>query len=117
MAPSHMDRLSALDVSFLTNETSSAHMHVGAVMIFEGPPPSYDDLAEHVRARLHLVPRFPQKPAHPPAPRARPSPPAGRSRLALSGRTFRLSTTNPPSATRRCQRRGRRSSCAAWSGG
>src|SRR4051794_23307298 len=72
MAPSHMDRLSALDVSFLTNETSSAHMHVGAVMIFEGPPPSYDDLAEHVRSRLHLVPRFRQKLAYPPAQIGRP---------------------------------------------
>ena len=24
-------------------------MHVGAVLIFEGPPPSYDDFLEHVR--------------------------------------------------------------------
>jgi diacylglycerol O-acyltransferase / wax synthase len=72
MAPAHMDRLSSLDVSFLTNESSSAHMHVGAVMIFEGPPPSYDDLAEHVRARLHLVPRFRQKLAYPPAQAGRP---------------------------------------------
>jgi WS/DGAT/MGAT family acyltransferase len=67
-----MDRLSALDVSFLTNESSSAHMHVGAVLIFEGPPPSYDDLAEHVRARLHLVPRFRQKLAYPPLQTGRP---------------------------------------------
>jgi diacylglycerol O-acyltransferase len=72
MAQGHMDRLSALDVSFLTNESSSAHMHVGGIMIFEGPPPSYDDLLEHVRGRLHLVPRFRQKLAHPPAPTGRP---------------------------------------------
>jgi WS/DGAT/MGAT family acyltransferase len=72
MPAAHMDRLSSLDLSFLTNETSSAHMHVGAVMIFEGPPPSYDDLAEHVRARLHLVPRFRQKLAYPPAQIGRP---------------------------------------------
>jgi diacylglycerol O-acyltransferase / wax synthase len=67
-----MDRLSALDVSFLTNESSSAHMHVGGIMVFEGPPPSYDDLLEHVRGRLHLVPRFRQKLAYPPAPTGRP---------------------------------------------
>jgi diacylglycerol O-acyltransferase / wax synthase len=72
MPPAHMDRLSSLDVSFLTNESSSAHMHVGAVMIFEGPPPSYDDLAERVRARLHLVPRFRQKLAYPPVQAGRP---------------------------------------------
>jgi diacylglycerol O-acyltransferase / wax synthase len=67
-----MDRLSALDASFLTNESSSAHMHVGGVCIFEGPPMSYDDLLDHVRSRLHLVPRFRQRLAHPPAPTGRP---------------------------------------------
>src|SRR5436190_19433677 len=72
MAQGHMDRLSALDVSFLTNESGSSHMHVGAVMIFEGPPPSYDDLLEHVRSRLHLVPRFRQKLAYPPVQTGRP---------------------------------------------
>ncbi|MGH2925419.1 MAG: WS/DGAT/MGAT family O-acyltransferase [Solirubrobacterales bacterium] len=72
MAQGHMDRLSAVDVSFLTNESSSSHMHVGAIMIFEGPPPSYDDLVEHVRGRLPLVPRFRQKLAYPPAQTGRP---------------------------------------------
>jgi diacylglycerol O-acyltransferase / wax synthase len=72
MAQRHMDRLSALDVSFLTNETSASHMHVGAILIFEGPPPSYDDLVEHVQSRLHLVPRFRQKLAYPPLPTGRP---------------------------------------------
>ena len=72
MAQGHLERLSALDVSFLANESSSAHMHVGAVAIFEGPPPAYDDLAEHVSSRLHLVPRFRQKLAFPPAPTGRP---------------------------------------------
>jgi diacylglycerol O-acyltransferase / wax synthase len=67
-----MDRLSALDVSFLTNESSSAHMHVGGICIFEGPAMSYEDLLEHVRSRLHLVPRFRQKLAYPPAPTGRP---------------------------------------------
>jgi diacylglycerol O-acyltransferase / wax synthase len=67
-----MDRLSALDVSFLTNESSASHMHVGAIAIFEGPPPDYDDLAEHITSRLHLVPRFRQKLAFPPAPTGRP---------------------------------------------
>jgi WS/DGAT/MGAT family acyltransferase len=72
MAQGHMERLSALDVSFLTNESSSAHMHVGGVCIFEGPPMSYRDLLDHIHSRLHLVPRFRQKLAYPPAPTGRP---------------------------------------------
>src|SRR5436190_22767527 len=66
MPQQHLDRLSSLDVSFLTNESATSHMHVGGILIFEGPPPSYDDLLDHVRSRLHLVPRFRQKLAHPP---------------------------------------------------
>jgi WS/DGAT/MGAT family acyltransferase len=67
-----MDRLTSIDASFLTNETSSSHMHVGAVMIFEGPPPAYTDFAGHVRSRLQLVPRFRQKLAFPPFETGRP---------------------------------------------
>src|SRR5919106_4812498 len=66
MAQRHLDRLSSIDASFLTNERSNSHMHVGAVLIFEGPPPGYVDFVEHVRNRLHLVPRFRQKLAFPP---------------------------------------------------
>jgi diacylglycerol O-acyltransferase len=67
-----MDRLTSIDASFLTNETSNAHMHVGAILIFEGPPPAYNDFLEHVRSRLHLVPRFRQKLAFPPVETGRP---------------------------------------------
>jgi WS/DGAT/MGAT family acyltransferase len=65
MPPSHKDRLSAVDASFLTQEKESSHMHVGAVMVFEGPPPSYDEFVEQVQARMHLVPRYRQKLAFP----------------------------------------------------
>ena len=68
----HLDRLTAVDASFLTNESSSSHMHVGAILIFEGPPPRYVDLVEHVRGRLHLVPRFRQKIVVPPLEAGRP---------------------------------------------
>ncbi len=67
-----MDRLSSIDSSFLTNEGDSSHMHVGGVLIFEGPPPNYVDLLEHIRGRLHLVPRFRQKLAFPPFASGRP---------------------------------------------
>ncbi len=42
-------------------------MHIGAVMIFEGPAPSHEEFTEHISERLHLVPRYRQKlalPAH-----------------------------------------------------
>src|SRR4051794_17954179 len=68
----HLDRLTAVDASFLTNENSNAHMHVGALLIFEGPPPNYTDLVEHVRNRLALVPRFRQKLVTPPLEMGRP---------------------------------------------
>jgi WS/DGAT/MGAT family acyltransferase len=67
-----MDRLTSVDASFLTNESSASHMHVGAVMIFEGPPPAYNDFVEHVRGRLHLVPRYRQKLVFPPVQTGRP---------------------------------------------
>jgi WS/DGAT/MGAT family acyltransferase len=68
----HLDRLTAVDASFLSNEKSNAHMHVGALLIFEGPPPKYTELVEHVRSRLALVPRFRQKLVVPPLEMGRP---------------------------------------------
>jgi diacylglycerol O-acyltransferase / wax synthase len=71
-AGNHLDRLTSVDASFLTNETSASHMHVGAVLIFEGPPPRYVDLVEHVRGRLSQVPRFRQRLVVPPLEAGRP---------------------------------------------
>src|ERR1700742_294909 len=68
----HLDRLTAVDASFLTNESTSSHMHVGAILIFEGPAPRYVDLVEHVRSRLKQVPRFRQKLVVPPLEAGRP---------------------------------------------
>ena len=55
------DRLTGLDTSFLHLERSGAHMHVASTTIFEGPAPSEEEFREHIRSRLHLVPRFRQK--------------------------------------------------------
>jgi diacylglycerol O-acyltransferase / wax synthase len=60
-----MERLSPVDVSFLDQEKEGSHMHIGAVMIFEGPPPPYEDLRAHIESRLHLVPRYRQKLVYP----------------------------------------------------
>jgi WS/DGAT/MGAT family acyltransferase len=72
MAQAHGDRLSAVDASFLAQEGQNAHMHIGAVMVFEGPPPAFADFADHVRGRLHLVPRYRHKLAIPPIETGRP---------------------------------------------
>jgi diacylglycerol O-acyltransferase / wax synthase len=72
MTQEHGDRLTAVDASFLAQEGPTSHMHVGAVMIFEGSAPGFEELADHVRGRLHLVPRFRQKLAFPPLETGRP---------------------------------------------
>jgi diacylglycerol O-acyltransferase len=61
MTQQHYDRLSAIDASFLHQEHANSHMHVGAVTIFEGPPPPYEEFLDSIRGRLHLVPRYRQK--------------------------------------------------------
>jgi diacylglycerol O-acyltransferase / wax synthase len=61
----HKDRLSAIDASFLHQEKEASHMHVGALVIFEGPAPGTAEFAEHIRSRLRQVPRYRQKLAVP----------------------------------------------------
>ncbi len=61
MAQGHKDRLSAVDASFLHQERESSHMHVGAIVLLEGPAPAREEFCEHIEARLHLVPRYRQK--------------------------------------------------------
>jgi WS/DGAT/MGAT family acyltransferase len=66
MAQRHMDRLTAIDASFLHQEGPATHMHIGGVATFEGAPPSADELLEHIAGRLSLVPRYRQKVVAPP---------------------------------------------------
>jgi WS/DGAT/MGAT family acyltransferase len=61
----HMDRLSSVDASFLAQEREGSHMHIGGLLIFEGPAPSREDFVAHLEARLHLVPRYRQKVSFP----------------------------------------------------
>src|SRR4051794_19525674 len=72
MAQEHLERLSAIDASFLHQEGPASHMHVGAVSLFEGPPPAFAEFLDSLRMRLHLVPRYRQKLAVPPAGTGRP---------------------------------------------
>ena len=66
------DRLSALDSSFLSLEDESSHMHMAAVLVFDGEAPSYEDFLANVERRLHLVPRYRQKVAWVPLDASRP---------------------------------------------
>jgi WS/DGAT/MGAT family acyltransferase len=72
MAQEHLDRLTAIDASFLHQEGPTSHMHVGGLTEFEGPPPSYNEFLDALRGRLHLVPRYRQKLSVPPAGTGRP---------------------------------------------
>jgi diacylglycerol O-acyltransferase / wax synthase len=68
----HLDRLTSIDASFLHQEGEASHMHIGGVLLFEGPSPAFADYLDHVRGRLHLVPRYRQKLATPPLEAGRP---------------------------------------------
>jgi WS/DGAT/MGAT family acyltransferase len=72
MSQQHLDRLTSTDASFLHQEGESSHMHIGGVLLFEGPAPAFEDYLDHVRSRLHLVPRYRQKLATPPLETGRP---------------------------------------------
>ena len=71
-ASHELDRLTAIDAQFLTNEHENAHMHIGAVMIFDGDPPTYDEFKAHIGSRLDFVPRYRQKLVYPPYGTGRP---------------------------------------------
>ena len=65
MAQRHMDRLTSFDTSFLANEKSNGHMAIGAVLVCDGAPPSYEEFLASIRSRLHLLPRLRQRLAYP----------------------------------------------------
>ena len=56
-----MDRMSPLDASFIHIEDANNPMHIGSVVVFEGPAPAYGDLVRLVAGKLPLVPRYRQK--------------------------------------------------------
>ena len=72
MPPRHLDRLTAIDASFLHQEGPVSHMHIGALVRAEGPAPPYEEFLDSIRARLHYVPRYRQRLVYPPASTGRP---------------------------------------------
>jgi diacylglycerol O-acyltransferase / wax synthase len=65
------EHLTPLDATFLELEDAdeSAHMHIGAIMVFDprpdGGPPSREDLCRHLRSRLGQLPRYGQRLSEP----------------------------------------------------
>jgi WS/DGAT/MGAT family acyltransferase len=65
------EHLSALDATFLELEEAdeSAHMHTGAIMVFDplpnGGSPSREELCEHLLSRLGQLPRYGQRLSEP----------------------------------------------------
>ena len=53
-----MERLSALDASFLYLESARTPMHISSLAIYDGPPPEDRELVEMLDRRMPLVPRF-----------------------------------------------------------
>lgn len=55
-----MDRLSVLDDTFVVLERDNLPMHIGSLLVFDGPAPEYEDLVRHVAGRLDQLPRYRQ---------------------------------------------------------
>ena len=49
------ERLSALDAIFLPMETATQSLHIGSVLVLEGPPPPPEVFRDHVAAQLATV--------------------------------------------------------------
>ena len=79
-------------------------MHVGALLISEGPAPDYDELLDTIRGRLHLVPRYRQKLVRP----------AARDRAPAVGRRPDVQPRVPRAPHRAAAARAPRSSSCAW---
>lgn len=56
-----MDRLSALDAEFLHLEDGTTHMHIAGMCVFEGEPPSEQQVVALVASKLHRIPRYRQR--------------------------------------------------------
>ena len=99
----HKDRLSAIDASFLHQEKQASHMHVGALVVFEGPPPAREELLRPPRG----APR--PRAALPPEARV----PAARDGPAVLGRRPELQPRLPRAPHRPAEARQRRPAAPA----
>lgn len=56
-----MDTLSTLDAEFLHLEDGISHMHIAGACVFEGPPPTMDELTRLVHGKMSQIPRYRQR--------------------------------------------------------
>jgi diacylglycerol O-acyltransferase / wax synthase len=56
-----MEHMSLIDASFLHLEDDSTPMHIGGVAVFEGPPPTREELTARFAAKIPMVPRYRQR--------------------------------------------------------
>ena len=56
-----MQRLSALDAEFLHLEDGVTHMHIAGMSVFEGDPPTEEEVQALLASKLHLIPRYRQR--------------------------------------------------------
>ncbi|MFN8126708.1 MAG: wax ester/triacylglycerol synthase family O-acyltransferase [Candidatus Nanopelagicales bacterium] len=56
-----MDRLTPLDDLFVTLERDELPMHIGSLLVFDGPMMSYEELLASMDAKLHRIPRYRQR--------------------------------------------------------
>jgi diacylglycerol O-acyltransferase / wax synthase len=67
-----MERLSSLDAGFLHVENDRQQMHVGSLLVFEGPVPAFEDFTAHLESCLDSVARYRQRVQRMPLDLARP---------------------------------------------
>jgi diacylglycerol O-acyltransferase / wax synthase len=68
-----VERLSSLDAGFLHLENDTQQMHVGSLLVFEGPAPRYQAFCDHLASCLDSVPRYRQRVQRMPLDLARPA--------------------------------------------
>jgi diacylglycerol O-acyltransferase / wax synthase len=56
-----VDTLSTLDAEFLYLEDGISHMHIAGACIFDGPPPTMDELTRLVEGKMQQIPRYRQR--------------------------------------------------------
>src|SRR3984893_232223 len=53
-------RMTSQDASFIYGESQTGPLHIGMLLIFDGPI-DYEELINHLSQRMHLLPRYRQK--------------------------------------------------------